>query len=116
MMHIHIITTSAFEALNKMLPTDTAEKMTLGRFRANIILKDCPTWAEDTWDEIRIGDVLMRTALWAWRCKLITVDNNTREYDPKFEPVKTLRKERAYDNSMRGCFGSWLMCDNDGMI
>lgn len=116
MMHIHIVTEKSLEELQKMLPTGTAEKMTINRFRANIVLKNCPAWYEDTWSEVFIGNVLMRTGLYAWRCKLINVDNKTYEYDPKFEPVRTLRKQRAYDNSMRGCFGTWLMCDNAGSI
>ena len=61
----------------------------------------------------------MQDPLYAWRCRLITVDHETYEYDKQFEPVRTLRKNRMLKTTMQGLrpvFGIWIMRANDGEI
>ncbi|XP_005409322.1 PREDICTED: mitochondrial amidoxime-reducing component 1 [Chinchilla lanigera] len=60
-------------------------------FRPNIVISGCGVYAEDSWDELLIGDVRLRRVMACSRCVLTTVDPDTGVMDRK-EPLETLRR------------------------
>uniref|UniRef100_A0A1B6EZT9 MOSC domain-containing protein n=1 Tax=Cuerna arida TaxID=1464854 RepID=A0A1B6EZT9_9HEMI len=63
-------------------------------FRPNILVKGSPAYSEDGWDWIKIGDNVFRGFKYCTRCVVTTINPDTAEKDPKFEPLMTLRKYR----------------------
>ncbi|XP_046672219.1 mitochondrial amidoxime reducing component 2-like [Homalodisca vitripennis] len=63
-------------------------------FRPNILVKGSPAFSEDCWDWIKIGDNVFRGFKYCTRCIVTTINPDTAEKDPKFEPLMTLRKYR----------------------
>ena len=61
-------------------------------FRPNFVVKGAEPLEEDTWDWIKIGDVVFRNIKPCTRCVFTTINPETAEKSPKFEPIKTLRK------------------------
>jgi uncharacterized protein YcbX len=59
------------------------------RFRPNLVVAGAPAYAEDRWQEIRIGDALFEVRKPCTRCVIITTDQETGARHPK-EPLKTL--------------------------
>jgi uncharacterized protein YcbX len=48
------------------------------------------------------------------RCKAVTLDYYSLEFDADYEPVKTLITHRNY--TKQGCFGHLFFRDNNGKI
>ena len=92
----YLITTEASLAeLNSKLP----ESVPMNRFRPNIILGgDIKPFEEDTWSDIRIGDVAMRCVKPCARCIVITTDQETGSRGK--EPLSTLAKFRKNGNKV----------------
>ena len=61
-------------------------------FRPNFVLKGAKAFEEDTWDWVKIGDVIFRNVRICTRCVFTTVDPKTGVRDPKSEPLKTLNQ------------------------
>jgi uncharacterized protein YcbX len=70
----------------------------MDRFRANIVLDGVEPFAEDSWKEIRIGDVVLRVAKPCARCQVITTDQRTGEQHP--EPLTALSEFRKKDHKV----------------
>ena len=91
-----------------------APRLSVARFRANLIITGPDAYHEDTWRRIKIGyyeyDVSCRTA----RCKMPNVEQlgpNAGERHPS-EPDKTIRSFRAVDEGTGpniGCLGMQLV-------
>jgi len=60
----------------------------MDRFRPNLVVKGCDPFAEDTWKQIRIGDLQMAVVKPCPRCVVTTIDKRTLRQDK--EPLKTL--------------------------
>lgn len=75
----------------KMIPNDLKNDLDIGCFRANIIVRGCSPFEEETWARFRIGDIEFEGIGRCQRCKITTVHHKTLQYDPDFEPVTTLR-------------------------
>jgi uncharacterized protein YcbX len=67
----------------------------MNRFRPNIVVKDCEPFAEDTWKQIKIGDVELALVKPCARCVVTTIDKDTLEKSK--EPLKTLEKYRRHE-------------------
>lgn len=71
------------------------------RFRPSIIVEEIENgvpklpFAEDTWKEIKIGDIKMETRRQTHRCKVTTVDPATGVFHPEGEPRALLQKYRV---------------------
>ncbi|XP_067682087.1 mitochondrial amidoxime-reducing component 1-like [Haliotis asinina] len=76
------------------LNTRLAKPVPILNFRANIIVDDCESFAEDNWKEVRIGQAALRTLDACTRCILTTVDQLKGVKDKDEEPLKTLRTFR----------------------
>ncbi|NXQ88483.1 MARC2 protein, partial [Nyctibius grandis] len=81
-----IISEASLEDLNTRLE----KKVKIEYFRPNILVTDCSTFEEDTWEEILIGNVELKGTVCCSRCILTTVDPDTGVLDRK-EPLETLK-------------------------
>lgn len=69
-----------------------AAGLPMDRFRPNLVVRDCPAFAEDAWRRIRIGDVVLRAAGPCARCIVTTTNQQTLERGK--EPLRTLAQYR----------------------
>ncbi|MCJ1409662.1 hypothetical protein MMC19_003744 [Ptychographa xylographoides] len=74
------------------------ERMRLSvlRFRANIVITGPPAYEEDSWKRIKLGDYEFHVSCRTARCIIPNIDPNTGLAHPK-EPYKLLRQFRAID-------------------
>ncbi|XP_040594987.1 LOW QUALITY PROTEIN: mitochondrial amidoxime-reducing component 1 [Mesocricetus auratus] len=90
-------------------------------FRPNIVISGCRAHAEDSWDELLIGDVELNRVMACTRCLLTTVDPDTGIMDRK-EPLETLRSYRLCDPSEQSVygklplFGQYFTLENPGTV
>ncbi|XP_026978033.1 mitochondrial amidoxime-reducing component 1 isoform X2 [Sagmatias obliquidens] len=97
------------------------KKVKATNFRPNIIISGCGVYAEDSWNELRIGDVELKRVMACSRCILTTVDPDTGVMSRK-EPLETLKSYRLCDPSERKLygksplFGQYFVLENPGTI
>ncbi|XP_052593885.1 mitochondrial amidoxime-reducing component 1 [Peromyscus californicus insignis] len=90
-------------------------------FRPNIVISGCGVYAEDSWNELLIGDVELKRVMACTRCLLTTVDPDTGVMDGK-EPLETLKSYRLCDPSEQSLygklplFGQYFALENPGTI
>ena len=83
-----IISVASLEDLNGRLQ----RHLPMNRFRPNLVIDGVEPYAEDTWESIRIGDLVLEGAERCERCATTTTDQNTSERGP--EPLQTLATYR----------------------
>ena len=71
---------------------EVAAPLPMSRFRPNIVVDGDVPFAEDGWAEVRIGDVVLRTAQPVGRCVMTTIDPHTLKTAK--EPIRTLARHR----------------------
>ncbi|XP_073904383.1 mitochondrial amidoxime-reducing component 1 isoform X1 [Castor canadensis] len=97
------------------------KKVKASNFRPNIIISGCDVFAEDTWNEVLIGDVELKRVMACSRCVLTTVDPDTGIMSRK-EPLDTLKSYRLCDPSEEKLygksplFGQYYVLENPGTI
>jgi len=94
---ILIISEGSLADLNARLETP----LPMTRFRPNIVVKGCDPFAEDTWNQITLGDVKVAIVKPCARCVVTTIDKETLETSK--EPLRTLAAYRR--NSSGVIFG-----------
>jgi len=87
-----VISEGSLNDLNDRLQEAGEEPVPMNRFRPNLVIRDCPPFAEDGWPRIRIGDVTLRSAGPCARCIVTTTDQTTGERHR--EPLRTLATYR----------------------
>ncbi|WP_278044856.1 MOSC domain-containing protein [Pseudonocardia sediminis] len=80
------------------------------RFRPNVVVTGFPSFAEDGWRRIRIGDARFRAVKGCARCVLTTVHPDTAAKGR--EPMVTLARHRRFDKKV--WFGVNLIPDDLG--
>ncbi|KAJ5560679.1 MOSC N-terminal beta barrel [Penicillium frequentans] len=85
-------------------------KLSIMRFRANIIVQGPSAFAEDHWKRISVGGVEIHAACRTVRCKLPNVDPVTGVRHPA-EPDRSLKSYRRIDDGDRtnACLGMQLV-------
>ncbi len=78
----------------------------MNRFRANLVVRGCAAFAEETWRDFQIGDAIFRSAKPCTRCQITTTDQSTGEVRGP-EPLLTLATYRDSPNGVR--FGMNLL-------
>ena len=68
------------------------EPVRMNRFRPNVVVADCPPYAEDTWKHVRAGDVELDLVKPCGRCATVLVEQESGT--PGKEPLKTLATYR----------------------
>jgi len=101
----HLLSEASIRDLNSNL--DQANEVSTLNFRPTIIVSDCPAFAEDSWNFIKIGDdAVFRTMKQCNRCILTTINPKTGIKHPDMEPLRTLRTYRlAEDPAVRKVVG-----------
>ena len=103
-----LIGTESLDFLNARLD----EKITIKRFRPNIVITTQKEHEEDGFDTFKIGNVQFKNIKPCGRC--IMVNNDPSNGRLKKEPLKTLSKYRNVNNSV--LFGTNIVSLNSGVI
>lgn len=103
-----ITSTGSLDDLNAKLATPIG----MDRFRPNIVVSGAPAWDEDSWHEIRIGDVTVTAVKPCARCVVTTTDQLTGERSP--EPLATMSTFRKIGHGV--IFGQNLIHRTLGTI
>ena len=80
------------------LNTRLASPVTMARFRPNIVVSGALPFEEDTWREIRIGDLRFEVVKPCARCVMTTVEPTTGEKGK--EPMRTLSTYRKQGSNV----------------
>ena len=105
---ILLVSWEGLQDLNARLETPVP----MNRFRPNIVIKGCKPFAEDTWNQIRIGDVELAVVKPCARCVVTTIDKETLEKSK--EPLKTLANYRRHELGV--IFGQNVIPLNEGNL
>ncbi|KAK6542088.1 hypothetical protein TWF694_007857 [Orbilia ellipsospora] len=102
---INVLGLSSVRALNEMVK-DEVPKLSALRFRPNIIVSGSPSFEEDNWKTIKIGNGDFHVICRAPRCKVPNNDPETGERN-RNEPDVTIRARRNIDPGAPklGCMG-----------
>ncbi|AWK04243.1 sulfurase [Flavobacterium crocinum] len=103
-----LIGTESLDFLNDKLD----EKITIKRFRPNIVVRTKKAHEEDDFTNFKIGEVQFKNIKPCGRC--VMVNNDPENGRLKKEPLKTLSKYRNVDNSV--LFGTNIVSLNTGNI
>jgi len=103
-----LVGTKSLDFLNEKLE----DKITILRFRPNIVISSEVPHEEDNFDTFKIGEVDFKNVKPCGRC--IMVNNDPQKGIIKKEPLKTLSKYRKVDNSV--FFGTNIVSLNSGLI
>ena len=103
-----LIGTKSLDFLNEKLE----EKITVKRFRPNIVISSLKPHEEDSFEVFKIGEVQYKNVKPCGRC--IMINNNPQDGIIKKEPLKTLSKYRNVNNSV--LFGTNIVGLNSGII
>ena len=89
-----IISENSLASLNQEMQLN----LPMTRFRPNLVISGCPSYAEDSWREISIGAIDFRLPKPCSRCAIPTIDPNTAQTGK--EPLKTLNRIRKWQNNV----------------
>jgi uncharacterized protein YcbX len=102
-----IVTTGSLAAVNAEIERAGAERVTMRRFRPNIVVDCDDAWAEDFWRVVRIGGVEIELVKPCDRCVVTTKDQETGQSMGK-EPLASLaRLRRSADPRINGVLFGW---------
>jgi len=88
--------------------------VSMQNFRPNIVVNTHQAHEEDTWDEIKVGEVIFKNVKLCSRCVLTTVDPKTGIRSGDQEPLVTLLTYRNIEQKIM--FGINLIALNEGLI
>jgi hypothetical protein len=89
-----IIAENSLVALNQAMQLD----LSMNRFRPNLVIAGCESYAEDSWRDIRIGDIDFKLPKPCSRCSVPTIDPETAQTGK--EPLTTLNRLRKWQNKV----------------
>jgi uncharacterized protein YcbX len=101
---------ASLRLLDEQIGGDTP--LDMARFRPNVVIDGAEPYAEDSWSEIRIGEVAFRVSELCDRCAVTTIDPVTLAKGK--EPIRTLAKHRRWDG--KTWFGIRLVPRNPGRL
>lgn len=89
------------------------EPLPMERFRPNVVVDgDLEPFVEDSWTEVRLGEVAFRVAKPVDRCVMTTIDLDSLETGR--EPIRTLARHRRWDGAT--WFAVQLIPDGTGVV
>ena len=91
---------------------EPAPPLPIERFRPNLVVSGTEPFAEDHWQRIRIGDVVLRKAKDIDRCVMTTISRGSLTTGK--EPIRTLARHRRWDGNT--WFGIQLIPETTGTI
>lgn len=99
---------SSLEKLNTLLES----KISMDRFRSNIIIEGSEAFSEDEINSLKIGELIFKPHKNCGRCIVINTDQENGFRNK--EPLKTLSAFRKINNSV--VFGKYFYLENEGKI
>ncbi len=118
-----IVSQASLSNLNKKLKESKNDPVPMNRFRPNIVIDGCDSHAEDTWDDIRIGDVKLHRINMCARCSVVATDQDTgkRSKEPnatlvKYRSGKKLILNPSKEHSKEFYFGSNFIHLSQGLV
>ena len=103
-----IISESSLASLNHAMQLD----LPMTRFRPNLTITNCHSYAEDSWRDISIGNIDFRLPKPCSRCPVPTIDPTTAEMNK--EPLTTLSRIRKWEGKVY--FGQNALHNNCGIL
>ena len=91
---------------------DRPGRLTMRRFRPNVVIDGGAPFEEDGWPTVRIGDVDFRATMVCDRCVMTTIDPVTLLGGA--EPIRTLARHRRWDGAT--WFGTRLVALGAGTV
>lgn len=102
-----IATTASLAAVNAEIERAGGERVTMRRFRPNIVVDCDEAWGEDFWRVVRIGGAEFELVKPCDRCVVTTKDQDTGESMGR-EPLASLaRLRRSADPRINGVLFGW---------
>lgn len=89
-----IVSENSLHALNQAMQLE----LTMDRFRPNLVIGDCGSFAEDSWRRIEINGISFRLPKPCSRCSVPTIDPQTASIGK--EPLTTLNRLRKWENKV----------------
>ena len=114
---ILIATTDSLQALNDYVKEQGEAALPMSRFRPNIVIEGVQSWAEDSWKQIKIGNVIIDCVKPCTRCIMTTLDpmNGESLGDISLKALTHLR--RSADKRLKGVlFGTNAIALGTGHI
>jgi uncharacterized protein YcbX len=87
-------------------------QLPMQRFRPNLVISQCDSYAEDSWREININNINFRLPKPCSRCSVPTIDTETAKTNK--EPLTTLNRLRKWNKKVY--FGQNALHDNEGQL
>jgi len=87
----------------------------MDRFRPNIVVRGCEPFEEDTWNTVRLGDLVFGCARPDLRCVITTINQQTGVRDG-VEPLRTLATYRRAEDGRSVKFGQYLVHSGTGQL
>jgi uncharacterized protein YcbX len=103
-----IVAESSLQALNTAMQLE----LSMQRFRPNLVVADCASFAEDSWRRIAINGISFRLPKPCSRCSVPAIDPETGVAGK--EPLTTLNRLRKADNKVY--FGQNALHDQSGRL
>jgi len=103
-----IISENSLVSLNQEMQLN----LPMARFRPNLVISGCASYAEDSWREISIGDIDFRLPKPCSRCAITTIDPVTAETGK--EPLRALNRIRKWQNNVY--FGQNALHNQCGLL
>jgi uncharacterized protein YcbX len=83
-------------------------------FRPNLVINNCESFAEDSWKQVKIGEVVFDAVKLCSRCVMTTVNPHTGKRSEYGEPYKKLSEYREIEGNVY--FGMNLIPRNKGVL
>jgi uncharacterized protein len=103
-----IVSLASIDLLNEKLE----QKVSIDRFRPNIVIDGCNAHAEDDWHQIAIADITIQLAKPCSRCVIPSIDQHSSEKHPTI--LKALASYRRSENKIY--FGQNGLHNKNGVI
>lgn len=103
---------ASLDDLGARIEASGGARVPMARFRPNVVIEGAEAWAEDRWQRIAIGDVVLRAPKPCERCVVTTIDPATAKAER--EPLRTLASFRRTERGV--LFGVNLVPETLGVI
>jgi uncharacterized protein YcbX len=103
----HLTSQDSLDDLNRRI----GEPIPMNRFRPNLVVSGAAPYAEDAWQDVRIGPISLRWIKPCTRCKLTMTDQETGQR-PSGEPLRTLATYRRVGSEV--VFGHYFTAGGNG--
>ena len=101
-----IVSEASLNTLNQAMDV----QLPIQRFRPNLVISHCESYAEDSWREITINNIGFRLPKPCSRCSVPTIDTETAKTNK--EPLTTLNRLRKWNKHVY--FGQNALHNNTG--